>query len=75
MAVGSQTNNPITEEEIQKVINNLKSKKSPGIDNLLNEYFISLRIFLYLCCHVYLMLCLIAGIFIKLVGRYNNSII
>ena len=38
-----ELDNPITEEEIQKVISNLKSKKSPGIDNLLNKYFIALQ--------------------------------
>ena len=34
---------PITEKEVQAVIANLKSKKSAGKDNLLNEYFITFK--------------------------------
>ena len=34
---------PITEIEVQAVIANLKSKKSAGKDNLLNEYFITFK--------------------------------
>ena len=36
-----ELDNPITKEEIQKVISNLKSKPSHGIDNILN--FIALQ--------------------------------
>ena len=38
IAQNENLNAPFTEDEIQKSIRNLKNNKSPGIDNVLNEY-------------------------------------
>ena len=40
---------PINEKEVQTIIENFKSKRSAGTDNLINEYFIIFKYFLYHC--------------------------
>ena len=45
---------PIEQEEILKAITNLKSGKSPGIDNVLNEYIVNTKTHsvAYICIYV-----------------------
>lgn len=47
-----ELNGPITTEEVTRVIKRLKKDKSPGMDNLLNEYFIAFGD--YLTTYMYL---------------------
>ena len=47
-------NSPITEEEILRIVKNLKSNKASGYDDIVNEHIKStIHMFLPICCKLF----------------------